>query len=99
MRVELGGTIHNIIMVSIVLYTTDPFSSVCRCGGEGAGNQCSLQDHCQPHPLLPQYAGTTVNTQPDDRETALLAVCMMWRLAKSRRRHIPSAGQWSEVIL
>ena len=31
--------------------------------------------------------------------TAVLAVCMMWRLAKSRRRHIPSAGQWSEVIL
>ena len=25
--------------------------------------------------------------------TAVLAVCMMWRLAKSRRRHIPSAGQ------
>ena len=31
--------------------------------------------------------------------TAVLAVCMMWRLAKSRRRHIPSAGQWNEVIL
>ena len=28
--------------------------------------------------------------------TAVLAVCMMWRLARSRRRHIP---QWNEVIL
>ena len=34
--------------------TTDPFPCVCRCGGEGAGDQPSLPDHCQPHPLLPQ---------------------------------------------
>ena len=29
--------------------------------------------------------------------TAVLAVCMMWRLAKSRRRLVSGAGQWSVV--
>jgi len=31
--------------------------------------------------------------------TAVLAVCMMWRLAKSKRRHKSCTGQWNEMIL
>jgi len=64
----------------------------------GPGTQNTATETAGLEPVVGALTGVAIVLT---LSTAVLAVCMMWRLAKSRRRHIPiySAGQWSEVIL